>query len=558
MTKTFSGSGGSWSRRTMLSVGAVAGTSALVGGGLTACSSGGAEESNKKVKSKIENPSDNLHKKGFPIVDDPVTIHFMTGRSPNAAKDYNKVASWEKYQKMTNVKIDWGLIPNDDKEEKRNLALSGGDYPEAFHTGGFGVRDVGKYGRQGVFIKLNDLIDQYMPNLKKLIDDNKDFKRGLTFPDDAIYGMPNIHDPDFLGLRIQYKLWARTDWLDKFDMDMPKTTDEFYRYLKAVKSKKPNGKSDAIGYAEAGELDKLRNALLGAFGIGNRGVTQPYLDADPDDKDKLRFYRTTDEYKALVEYVHRLYKEGLIAKNSFSIDPAKFQNSIKKGVYGSTVDLAMNARYGGEAKHFEAVPSLKGPDGENTWNYIYTPLKGVGNFVITDNNDHPVETARWMDYFYSDDGSKLFFMGVEGKSYKETKHGVEYLDKITDNPKGLTQDEALKPYVTYMGGGYPGIVKEDYFKGVEGSDESTKAAKKLKPDEQSEIWPHFTFTEDEQQKLDSVGDDIEKYVTESWANFVTGKTPLSKWKKYVDKIKQMGLDDYMEVQQAAYDRFRKN
>lgn len=547
-----------WSRRNILSYGSITGATAVVGG-LTGCSDNGSDQPDKDLKSKIDNPSDNLNKTGFPIVHDPITIQFMTASAPDTASNYNKVAIWKKYQKLTNIKIDWGLIPLDSEEEKRNLALSGDDYPEAFHSAGFEFRDVGKYGRQGIFIRLNELIDKYMPNLKKLMEDRQ-IKSGMTFPDGGIYGMPTIYDSDFLGLRFQNKLWARRDWLDKFDMDVPSTTQEYHDYLKAVKRRRPNGKGDTIAYSEYtldNDLAQLRMALMGAFGVGNRGATQEYLDAEPGDSQTVRFYRISDEYKSLVEYVHRLYQEGLIAKNVFSIDQAKFQNALTKGKFGSTVDLGGGGRYDGKAKELTPVPALKGPDGKNTYNYIAAPLRDVGGFVITDKNKHPVETARWMDYFYSNAGVELFFMGVEGESYKKTGHGVEYLDKITNNPQGLTKDEALKPYVTYFGAAYPGIVKEKYFKGAESSPESTGAAKLIEPNAQDEIWPNFTYTQDEAEQLDSLADDIEKYVDESWARFVTGATPLSDWEKYVDKVKQMGLDDYLEVQQAAYDRYRK-
>lgn len=159
-------------------------------------------------------------------------------------------------------------------------------------------------------------------------------------------------------------------------------------------------------------------------------------------------------------------------------------------------------------------------------------------------------------YFYANAGIKLFFMGVEGKSYKNTKHGVEFIDEIKNPEKGLTIAEAKKPYVTYPGGGAV-LIKEEYFKGIESSEQSRNAAKLLDPDAQREIWPSFTFTTDESEQLDSLSDDIQKYVDESSDKFVTGDLSLSAWKKYVDKIKQMGLDDYMGIQQAAYERYRK-
>lgn len=550
-----------WTRRGMLTASTAAGLSALTGA-LTGCDKKNSGGSDDKLKEKVKHPSGNLKKKGFPIVKDPITVHFMTSHAPNTAKDYNKVANWEHYEKMTNVKVKWGPVQADSTEEKRNLALSGGDYPEAFYGHYMTVSDVGKYGRQGIFIKMNDLIDKYMPNLKKLLKENSDLRRGVTFPDDGIYALPLVIGPEFTAQRIGSKMWARNDWLDKFDMDVPKTTDEYYKYLKMVKTKQPNGKGETIPFGGYQEGDGLVQGLWGAFGVGNRGNGQDYLDVDPDDDKKVRFFPITDAYKALLEYLHKLYSEGLIAKNIFSIDESKAWDATKKGIYGSTVGIAPYSRAGGKAKHFAPMPALKGPDGDHAYNAVTTMLRNIGRCVLTDKCKHPVEMARWVDYFYSDEGAKLQFMGVKGKSYKETKGGVEYIDEITDPPHGKTQDEARKPYVTYQGGAYgPGIIKEDYFKGIESSDESLKATKVVEPDAKKVLkdgWTGFTFTQNESERLESLADDIGKYVDESRDKFITGELKLSNWHKYVNKIKKMGLDDYMELQQSAYDRYRKS
>src|SRR5699024_3076170 len=109
--------------------------------------------------------------------------------------------------------------------------------------------DIAKYGEQGTFIALNDLIEQYMPNLTALLEENPEIRKVMTFPDGNIYSLPTIYDPDFDSLMMQHKLWVRKDWLDKFGMDVPETIDEFEAYLEAVKSQDPNGngKADEIG-----------------------------------------------------------------------------------------------------------------------------------------------------------------------------------------------------------------------------------------------------------------------------------------------------------------------
>src|SRR5690625_7877166 len=89
--------------------------------------------------------------------------------------------------------------------------------------------DIAQYGEQGTLIVLNDVIDQYMPNLTALLDENEDIRKGLTFPDGNIYSLPTIYDPDFDALNMQTKMWVRQDWLDQFGMDPPSTLEEFER-----------------------------------------------------------------------------------------------------------------------------------------------------------------------------------------------------------------------------------------------------------------------------------------------------------------------------------------
>lgn len=77
---------------------------------------------------------------------------------------------------------------------------------------------------------------------------------------------------------------------------------------------------------------------------------------------------------------------------------------------------------------------------------------------------------------------KLYFMGKEGETYTSDASGnLKYVDEITNNPDGLTQDQALAKYFTWLGGSYPGFVTEKYFKGAETLPNPMAAAEKAKP-----------------------------------------------------------------------------
>jgi putative aldouronate transport system substrate-binding protein len=515
---------------------------------LAACSSKKSDANEEVANEDL----DNLNESGMPIVKDPIKLDIFAGKAFPDGANWNDIILWNEYEKMTNIDVTWDLIPFDSLKEKRNLAMASGSLPDAFHTSVFPNLDIYKYGEQGTFIKLNDLIDEYAPNLKKLFKEYPEIEKALTFPDGNIYSFPTIYSPDFLSLLISERPWIREDWLDDLDMDMPETTDEFYAYLQKVQKEKP----DVIPYGGT-SIESLVSWVKGSYGLGNRGVK--YIDMDPE-TDKMRFYPTSDNYKEMLEYVHKLYAEKLIDQSIFTIDDAQFIANGSEGKYGSVVYHSPEDLLGGESgKYYQPAPALEGPHGDKLFTGISSSVGGTGGFLITSENPDPAATVRWMDYFYSEEGAKLFFMGIEGETFEETKDGeLEYLDKITDSPDGLTLDQELTKYLTWPGGGYPGIVKEEYFKGSESSEASIKAAEKLEPNLIKETWPNFTYTAEESKELSALASDLEKYVDEMKDKFISGDAAFSEWDNYVKTIEKMGLDKYMEIQEKAYERYQNN
>ena len=512
----------------------------------------------QRDQEKIDNPDENINSEGMPIVDEQVTITMMTRRSPDTAEDWNEVASMQEMERISNIRIDWGPIPWEQHEENRNLALTSGDYPEVLHRTGMNAVDIAQYGEQGTLIALNDVIDRYMPNLTALLDENEDIRKGLTFPDGNIYSLPTIYDPDFDALNMQTKMWVRQDWLDQFGMELPSTLEEFDAYLVEVKNGDPNGngEADEIPYS-AGNPEQFVQLFHSTFGIATRGLSSGYIDAD--ESGALRFWPTADGYRDELEYLQRLYADGLIQQDIFTTDAASYNTLGQEDVFGAAAGQSPSAYFGREiGENYIPLPPLRREAGDAvpTWNMVYSPLKFIGQFVVTDRAEHPIEICRWADYFYGDEGARLFFMGIEGESYEETEDEYELLPHITDNPDGLSVNEALRPYVTYLGGSYPGLVLEEYFQGTESSAQAREGTEVVAPHQTEEVWPLFTYTAEEANEMSSITLDMNKLVSESQAKFITGEMPMSEWDTYVGQLEQMGLDRYLGVQQAAYDRYR--
>ena len=124
------------------------------------------------------------------------------------------------------LKFDFTSVMGADLAEKRNLLLASGDYPEIFMKSGFSMTDLNKYGSQGLFLPLEDLIREHAPNLTKVLDE-RDAWKYLTSADGHVYSLPEIGRQD--GAVTTY--WINKRWMDNLGLEEPKNLDELYNVL---------------------------------------------------------------------------------------------------------------------------------------------------------------------------------------------------------------------------------------------------------------------------------------------------------------------------------------
>ena len=106
----------------------------------------------------------------FPL-EEAVSLKFMTQSSPLAPTDPNEKLIYKRLAEKTGVNIEWKNYTSDSFIEKRNLTVASGDLPDAILDAGYSDYDLQKLGKDGTIIPVEDLIDQYMPNFKKVLED---------------------------------------------------------------------------------------------------------------------------------------------------------------------------------------------------------------------------------------------------------------------------------------------------------------------------------------------------------------------------------------------------
>ncbi|MFH5183695.1 hypothetical protein ACHHV8_14295 [Paenibacillus sp. TAB 01] len=507
------------------------------------------------------NADSNITKTGMPIAVEPVHLNGLVSKY-ELVKDWNEHKGLKDYEAKSNVIIKWDTVPQNAFDERRNLMFASNDLPDFVMRANLSPQLITSYAAAGQIIPLDPLIEAgYAPNLAALMKENDGIRKSITSADGHIYSLPNISEADG---RISSS-WINKKWLDKLGLQMPTTTDELYKVLKAFKEQDPNGngKADEVpisGYKEGNKNygDQFIKSFYGSWGFGgNSGIIAPFMDVD--DQGKVRYIATDKTFKDMITFFNKLWQEGLIDKEILSQDMKQEIAKIDDERVGYVAKGNNNLWMGKNRNNYVQNPVLKGIDGKVYWTGISPKVRDLGSFVITSKNPNPAATLRWGDHFLSEEGTALARLGIEGVTYTIGSDGFYKLkDEFAKNPNGLTVDEALSEYTIFQGGGIPQRVTQKVDQSAAVLPEMIANKDVIRPNlvpDAKLMIP--TFTEKENIELSTYATDIEAYTDENIVKFITGAQPLSEWDKYVSTLNKMQLDKYLAIYQAAYDRWNQ-
>jgi putative aldouronate transport system substrate-binding protein len=504
-----------------------------------------------KPKEVVNTAPTNLNLTGYPVVKEPISIKAVAQISPLNG-DYNNMAMLKALNDKTGVNVTYEGIAQSNWEEKKNLILASGNIPDIFIGGGLSDTDISKYGKQGVFLKLDELIDKYAPNMKKVMEKNPSLKKAMTSPDGHIYTLPFLDE--FLPENIPDNLFINKKWLDKLGLKVPTTTDEFYDVLKKFKENDPNGngKQDEIPFTyRANQTFTGEFSMFGAFGVLDN------LDHLFVKDGKLVFAPAQTEYKTAIKWFQKLYAEGLIDKEVFTQDQSQYvaKGKNKEEIVGAFIIYADENFAGVDRAYSDYVvlPPLKGPNGDKLWNR-YNNNFYLDKFAITNKNKYPEATMRWVDEMFAEDLSMQIHWGELNKNLK-LENG-KYL--IQAPPQGMSIDEFR--FKNAPGPNAPGVMsKESYEKLVFAVDKQKKIERYKLYDAFAvkEYLPKIRFTEEQLNNLSVLRTDIDSYVRQMKAKWVTGQSDIEKdWNSYLDQLKKMGSEKYLDIYQKGYDSYK--
>lgn len=464
-----------------------------------------------------------------------------------------EVEFYKALEKKTGIKINFTHPPVGSEGEQFNLLIASRDLPDMVEYGW--IEYPGgpeKAIKDKVIIKLNDLIDQHAPNIKKYLDENPDIAKQVKTDSGVLYVVPSIgigKVNTFSGPLV------RKDWLDDLGLQAPETIEEWTTMLRAFKEKK-GATAPFTMLLNVKEYD----IISGAFGV-NRDF---FLEDG-----KVKYGPMEPAFKNYLSLMHDWYKEGLLdpdigANDKKTLD-AKMASGKSGAVYGyagSSIGIYMKANEEKDPKYdlvAAQYPVLKKGDEPKLVN-MADRYRTAGSVAITTTNSDPVGAIKWLDYYFSEEGNLLKNFGVEGLTYNMENGYPKYTDLIMKNPEKLSISQAMSKYLrsSYPS---PGFVNDDryleqYYE-LPQQKESIKLWGKYEDNSLGVKMPLVSATPEESEKIAKYMSEVSTFADEMYIRFILGEESLDNFEKYVAQLKKMNIEEAIQLQQAAVDRFIK-
>ncbi|MFC5405472.1 hypothetical protein [Cohnella soli] len=353
---------------------------------------------------------------------------------------------------------------SDEADKKLQLwaATKAADMPDILMTTSstLAAQTIDSLGRNGILLDWNEILDRmptYKSQVAQFLPISSDVETGKLFRVPQNYGSNKASKPGAGPL-------IRKDWLDKLGLPIPKTTEELYNTLIAFKDKikLPNGQK-VIPSVDFGEMFWTNKYMFDnpAYSLASSGnITFGLNDwfTDKDGKAKRHDMEFTDNLFEFVNYYNRLYKEGLIDKESLTMKYGQFEEKVASGrvglfsTWGSHVMTANDAISSSDPNALfvgtYVFDQKTNPQLDSA--YIRKGMLGVSSYWIvkkTISEEKLNALIKYFEYTMGDEGWKLTNYGLEGKDWeydadKKIVETQESIDKFKGNlgakiPEGI-------------------------------------------------------------------------------------------------------------------------
>ncbi len=419
--------------------------------------------------------------------------------------------------------------------ERLNLAVASGDMADITMNSGPGDGNVVQWVTEGIFMPLDDLIAN-APNIQSRVPD--EVMQHMVAPDGKTYWIPRLWV-------MPHTFLIRDDWLERYGVDAPETLEEFYDAgIRIRDGLRDDGREDAYAYGGFGFMFWSR-WISAAFDL----PINQYKMIDGE----LRYTSTVPEARQWVEYVKRLYEDGIMDPEFLVLNPSQGRERLYQGrigMAGMRIDDVGRANSIFESAGLEArvsaypPPRSAGGVGGYTFN---TPLNddGVGYWMtasIPARSRNAEAAMRLMDFMISEEGTILGFWGREDIEHRRTTDGrFEWLVGVDERER-----LGLPLYVNFLTG------EPRYGEALD--DPWSPEADEIYRVIADSLYRDFIVIPPTNERIRELQADLGTFVEENLVNFVTGARPIEQFDAFVDEWNRRGGRDLLQEMTRELER----
>ena len=540
-----------------------------------------------------------------PVTTEPITIKILTTRhtnTTNEARDtwfFNHLEKWLHDEYGYNVTLD--VQQNTEYKEQIPLLLGTDSLPDLLWGIALDNSQAVVYGMgEGMILDWSEYLNEtYMPNAYARMYDpqNADALAASTAPDGGIYGLPQLTDRAYNNASSsiggsQDRMFFNTTWLKEVGLELPTNLEELYAVLEAFQNLPKVDGQDVIPIISNKDiLEKTLWTMLGFYG----GVHSKYGTAFAIKDEQVQLPVYTEEYKTFIEIMNKMYTEGYLSPEHFTMDATTVRGLTKAGNVGVISDFTLG--FVPDYTEWQTLPWFPINEGDQiviSTNSTYR----VANTWASASTEYPEVLALILDYMYTEEGSIAYFYGpkqgedelglVDGWYYDEngkrttklvadgvygdySSYCYQYIfsvEYVAGDKTLLSSDKAYE--LLGMSDSAPksyqilDTITGDYFTAVESTvytDDNAQGYWFLnnsavsRPHITTVFLPSVYLSEEDALNAADLKTLLENHIISESAKFITGQRPLDQLDAFQDELKGLGIEEYIALYQDAYADF---
>lgn len=495
----------------------------------------------------------------YPIEEAGVTLTFwapFNSNMPGVYDSFDDIPAVAAISEATGVEIEWTTVSGAEMFSAFNLMAAAGDYcdlvtaaVECYSGGAVGALD------DGIIVDLTDYIADNAPEYLTAYETRGASKDIVT--DDGRYACIYGAYGDLTNAQ-GYVI--RQDWLDNQGLESPVTYEDYFEVLTAFKNE--YGCSDAFMMDETSQ-DEYHTS--GGFGVP--GYKTGMFGAGSDlyqVEGEVRSSFNQEGYRAYLSEMNKWYKAGLFSADFVTLPSMPNHDSRTQliasdnsGIWyvGATSMQTQQEAISDPNAKIAGIASPVKEEGEINHFSSATIINKQCNVSVSTDCDNIEAALQYLNYFFTDEGIRLYNYGVEGESYNIENGEIVYTELITNPVEGYTPFTMTEAYVLV---GYIASVTDPHRSDAFSSDAAV-AALELWNSTQDNAYTMpsgVALSSEESSKASALQSDIYTYVAECVPKFILGEMSTeTDWETFVTECENMGLQTVIDIYQTAYDRY---